>query len=205
MTDPKVYRSHAVPAERELRMPDGTPLGMGILGAMKFDAIRRVLDHAARAATAKANLHNAEAAVAHALIGRERARNQLEHIDQILEEDTAQFEQGLEIARLRRRLEKIELEDEIAEREARRARMRAATGNANNSVSDGVSNDEFALFMADLKRLPELAQAVAAAKEAITKNAGGTDKLSEADKQLLEILDAMLQGFMAKRAGQTAL
>src|ERR1700687_4835496 len=142
MSDSKIYKPDMLPAERELRMPDGTPLGLGILGAARFSAIRRVLDSAARAAMAKANFHNAETAVASSLVGRERARRQLENIEEICADDEARFKEGAEIASLRRRLEKMELEDQIADRQARRAKLRGAGGQT-GAQAGGVAQDEF--------------------------------------------------------------
>ena len=204
MADMKIYKPDTLPAEREVRMPAGTPLGLGILGAARFAAIRRVLDYAAGAATAKANFHNAEAAVASSLVGRERARRQLENIEEICDDDVARFKAGAEIGSLRRRLEKMEVEDQIADREARRDKLRGVSGQP-GAKSGGVAKDEFAAFMDDLKRLPEVINAVSSAKEQIIKKAGGTDKLSKSDKAACDMFDAMLQGFMSKRAGETAL
>jgi hypothetical protein len=200
----KIVKAEIFLPERELRMPDGTPLGLGILGAAKFSAIRRVLDYAARAEYAKANLHTAQAATASALVARERARNQLSNINEICEDDTKRFTEGAEILSLRRRLEKIELEDQIADREARRERLRGATKDQQAQVG-GMARDDFAAFISDLQRLPEVAKAVSAAKEQIVKNAGGEEKMSEADKAVCDMFDAMLQSFASKKAGDTAL
>jgi hypothetical protein len=185
-------------------MPEGTPLGLGILGAAKFSAIRRVLEHANRAALAKANLHTAEGTIARALVGREIAREQLRNVGTICEEESDRIREGAMNAKLLRRLERMELEDRIAEKESQRAKLRGGTGSAEKE-SAGVAPDDFVSFMSDLKRMPEIIKAVSDAKEQVIKNAGGEDKLSEADKQACEMLDAMMQSFMAKKAEDSVL
>lgn len=193
------------PESRELQMPAGTPFGVGILGAARFAAIRRVLEHATRAAQAKANFHAAEAAVATSLVNREVAREQLRHIDEIRAEAAAQITEGARIAGLRRRLETMQLEDEIAEAEARRAQARARTTNAAPEVKGGVARDEFADFIDQLRRLPEVMREAAKAKAQIIAEAGGEEKLSESERQMCEMFDVMTQSFMSKKAGDAAL
>jgi hypothetical protein len=192
------------PDSHELRMPAGTPLGLGILGAARFSAIRRVLDHAARAAHAKANLHIAEAAIARAIVWREVAREQLRNIDIIREEEANRITEGAQIAKLRRQLERMELEDQVFEAEARRAKLRTSTPNRPNGGS-GTAQDEFTAFIRELQKVPDLAKAISSVKEQIVRNAGGEDKVCEADRQVCELLDSMFLAFMSKKAGETAL
>ncbi|HEY1615604.1 MAG TPA: hypothetical protein VGF97_18140 [Rhizomicrobium sp.] len=200
----KITRGEILPPEaREVGMPPGTPLGLGILGAAKFAAIRRVLEQAQRAARAKANFIDAEGEVANAITRREAAREQLNHLDTIRSFEANRIrlaheslvEQG-EIAKLERRLQKMALEDEIAGKEA--VRRRAA---GRDQASDaGVPADAFADFIADMKRMPEVVKAATAVKEQIIREAGGEDKLSEVGQQSVEMVDALMNAFLQKQA-----
>jgi hypothetical protein len=200
----KVMRGEVIPPEtRPLTMPHGTPLGLGILGAARFSAIRRVLDSYERARRAQVAAIDAEGEVAHALVRRTVAHTQLRNIDAIIEDEENRIAEAAQIAKLRRELERMEVEDAIAEKKARRRKL--AGGGENADATSGVANDDFAAFMDDLKRMPAMVQAVQAAKDQIVKDAGGEDKLSEAQKQACEMFDAMLQAFISKKAGDTAL
>jgi hypothetical protein len=199
-------RTQILPADSHaLEMPSGTPLGLGILGAARFSAIRRVLEQATRAANAKANLHAAESAVAVALVNREVAREQLRNIDVICDEAAAQITEGARIASLRRQLETMELEDRVAEAEARREQIRARKGGDGSARKGGVVKDEYADFIDQLRRMPEVVSEAAKAKAQVIAEAGGEDKLSEAQRQMCEMFDAMTQSFMSKKAGDAAL
>jgi hypothetical protein len=200
----KVVKGEILPYDsHELRMPAGTPLGLGILGAARFSAIRRVLDHAARAAQAKASLHHAEAVVARALVAREVAREQLRNLDTILEDEADRITTGVRIAKLRRRLELIEAEDQVAEAEARREKKRGTTSAA-RQASPGAVEDEFGALLRDLQKVPGLAKAIGAVKEQIVQDAGGEEKLSEGLQQACGMLDGLLLSILSKRAGETA-
>ena len=202
----KTPRSEILPAESHaLEMPSGTPLGLGILGAARFSAIRRVLEQATRAANAKANFHASESAVAISLVNREVAREQLRNLDTIREEAAAQITEGARIASLRRRLEIMALENQVAEAEARREQVRARTGKEGSEQKGGVVKDEFADFIEQLRRMPEVVSEAAKAKAQVIAEAGGADKLSEAQSQMCEMFDAMTQSFMSKKAGDAAL
>jgi hypothetical protein len=202
----KTPKTEIFPAEsHELEMPSGTPLGLGILGAARFSAIRRVLEQATRAANAKANLHAAEGAVAVSLVNREVAREQLRNIDVIREEAAAQITEGARIASMRRQLEIMELEDRVAEAEARREQVRARKGSDGSEQKGGVVKDEFADFIEQLRRMPEVVSEAAKAKAQVIAEAGGEDKLSDAQRQMCEMFDAMTQSFMSKKAGDAAL
>lgn len=191
------------PASRGVRVPVGTPFGLAILGAARFNAIRRVIEQYERALRAQEAAYMAEGAAATAMARREVAREQLNHLDEFRSEESDRIQHVITTTKLRRRLELMELEDQIAEREARRA----ASGRASTDPSSAAKPqpDEFSAFMDDLRKLPEIAKAVAAAKEQIIKQAGGEEKLSEAQRTVCEMFDAMLQSFMSKRAGEAAL
>ena len=192
------------PETRELRMPNGTPLGLGFLGAARFAAIKRVIDSYERARRAQAGAIEAEGEVANALVRKGVALTRLHNLKTIVEDEENRITEAAQIGKLRRELERMELEDEIAEKKARRAKLSGAAVNAGGKT-EGVASDDFASFMDDLKRMPEMVKAVQDAKAQIIKDAGGEDKLSEAQKQACEMFDAMLQAFMSKRAGESAL
>jgi hypothetical protein len=179
------------PESRELRMPSGTPLGLGFLGAARFSAIRRVLDHATRAAEAKANYHAAEGAIATALVHREVAREQLLHLDAIRDEVGRKITEGAYIAQLERRLKIIELEDKVAEREAART-AKSAAAQPSSAKPAAAASDKFASILDDLKRIPELAKTAAGVKAQIIQDAGGEDKLDEGQRTMLETIDAII-------------
>jgi hypothetical protein len=203
------------PGQREVRMPAGTPFGLGFLGAARFSAIQRVLEHAERAARAKAAFHDARGAIADAIVREVGAVEQLNHLDTIREQTAdrirhahaAQLRQeqaaieAEEIAALGRKLKKIELEEEVRAKEARLKKSRDASESAER---DAFARDEYAEFMEGLKKFPEIMQAAAEMKAQIIKSAGGEDKLTEAHKNMLDMIDAMMQSFMAKKASDSA-
>jgi hypothetical protein len=180
------------PEFRELQMPSGTPFGLAFLGAARFSAIRRVLDHATQAAQAKANFHTAEGAVANALVHREAAREQLVHLDTIRDEVGRKITEGAYIAQLERELRIIELEDQVAERRAARAAKAAVSQPTGAQKPAGGASDKFASILDDLKRIPELAKTAAAVKAQIIADAGGEDKLDEGQRTMLETIDAII-------------
>lgn len=202
--DSKIVRGQVLPPEaRDATMPAGTPLGLGFLGAARFAAIRRVLDQAQRAAQSKAGLLDAQGEIANAYVRREVAREQLAHLDTIRDHEADRIRIAREsqranekLEKLRRRLEEMELEDRIAEREAARKR---ATGR-NQDATGGVAKDVFADFMDELKRMPDVMKAASDVKEQIIREAGGADKMDEAAKQRVEMIDALLATFMNKYA-----
>jgi hypothetical protein len=195
-----IVKTEILPPADQLSMPVGVPLGLGILGAAKFNAIRRVLEHAARAADAKANLHHSEAAVARALVGREVAREQLRNIDTICGDEADRIQTGARINKLARQLEIMEIEDRVAEATARRKLAGTAA-----AAAEATAPDEYQSFLNDLSRIPDILKSVAQVKGQIVANAGGEDKLAESDRATIEMLDAMMQAFMSKKAGDTVL
>ncbi|HTT98824.1 MAG TPA: hypothetical protein VMF58_12295 [Rhizomicrobium sp.] len=195
-----------LPAESHaLEMPAGTPLGLGILGAARFSAIRRVLEQAARAANAKAQLHAAEGAVSNALVNREVARERLRRVDEICQEAGDQITDGVKIARMRRKLEIMKMEDDVAEAEARRAGAKTNKAAVEDVAKPTAAKDDVAEFIDQIGRLPQIVQAVEKAKAQLIADAGGQDKLSEAQLQVCEMFDAMTQAFLSKKAGDAAL
>lgn len=199
----KILHGQIVPAEaRGVRMPSGTPLGLGILGAMKFAAISRVIDQYERALRSKDAAIAAEEAVARSIVRREDAIGQLHRLDTIREEASDRIVELAATAKLRRRLERLQLETQVAEEEARLNRVKGASNDGDQKTA---ATDEFSAFVNDLKKMPDIVKAVAAAKEQIIKDAGGTDKLTEAQTQACELFDAMLQSFISKKAGDAAL
>jgi hypothetical protein len=194
------------PAPRELRMPQGTPLGLGFLGAARFAAIKRVIEAYERARRAEATAIDAEAAVAEAHVRRGVALTHLHSLPVICASEEDRIAEGAELERLRRELERLELEDQIADRKARRAKI-AGEGSQRSAISPdgGVAQDDFAAFMSDLRRMPEVVQAVQQAKAQVVRDAGDEAHLSEPQRQICDTLDAMLQSFMSKKAEETAV
>jgi hypothetical protein len=182
-------------------MPSGTPLGLGFLGAARFSAIRRVLDHATRAAEAKANYHAAEGAVATALVHREVAREHLRNLDTIRQDAADKITEGAYLGRLERKLKIMEAEDQVAEREAARAKARGAV----QTKVPTDKPDKFAAIVADLKRIPELAKTSAMVKAQIIADAGGEDKLDEGQRTMIETIDAIIAAVVQKNAEDTVL
>lgn len=195
---PVAVRPQVLPSEytQEMRMPAGTPFGVGALGVMRYAAIRRVLEEYERARIAKARAHEAEAAEADALVGREQARERLRNIGMIREGEANRIrnlyndaEDAAEIVKLTRRLEKLELEDKIA---VTQARLDARKGPA----AEGGKRDEHAEFVAAIGRIPALVQAARAAKANIGAEGG---EPSPADEDIKEQIDAMVQSWVAKQ------
>lgn len=204
MASDRMFQGEVLPPESQgVRVPVGTPLGLAILGAARFSAVRRVIEQYERALRAQEAAYLAEGAVATAMARREVAREQLKHLDAFRDEEAERIRHVIAAAKLRRRLELMELEDQVGEREARRA---GANRGSTETVSDAEPKpNEFSAFMDDLRNLPEIAKAVAAAKAQIVTQAGGEERLSEAERAICEMFDTMLQSFMSKRAGEAAL
>lgn len=205
MNDDKIVRGEVIPPEaRSVQMPAGTPLGLGILGAMKFAAISRVIDQYERALRSKELAIEAEEAVARALVRREVARVSLQQLDTIRDEESNRITELAAVAKLRRKLERLELEDRVAEAEEKQTK-RKPSQESESKAEDHRPPDEFTSFMDDLRKMPDIVKAVAAAKDQIIRDAGGEDKLSESQRQACDLFDAMLQAFMSKKAGDAAL
>ena len=199
----RMFQTEVLPPEsRGVRVPVGTPFGLAILGAARFNAVRRVIAQYERALRAQESAYLAEGAVATALARREVAREQLNHLDDFREEEAERIRHVMTAARLRRRLELMDLEDQVAAREARRA---GASRENIEAAKTEPKPDEFSAFMDDLRKLPEIAKAVTGAKAQIIRQACGEGNLSDAERTICEMFDAMLQSFMSKRAGEAAL
>jgi len=184
-----------------MRMPAGTPLGIGLLGSMRLSAIRRVYEHAQRAAAAKASYHDAQGAVADALTRREAAFEQLENIDIIRADVADGIIEGAASNKLRRKRDRLQLEAEVEALEAA-ARQRRATA-AQPSVPNAATppqQDEFNQTLVLLRRMPEVAKAAADVKAEIVRSAGGDDRLTEADRDMLATIDAIVQSATSRQA-----
>jgi hypothetical protein len=192
------------PGIREVSMPAGTPFGLGFLGAARFSGIRRVLEHAALAAQAKANFHNSEAAVATSLVNREVAREELRNVDVIRKAAADRITEGAYIGSLERKLRILELEDQVAEREAARRQARAPRQEP-GQTAERTAKDRFDDIIADLKKIPELAKTASAVKEQIVRDAGGEDKLDEGQRVVIDTIDAIIAGVLQKQAEGTIL
>lgn len=203
--EPRIVRGEVLPPEgRRLLMPAGTPFGIAVLGAMKFNAIRRVIDQYERALRSKEIAILAETAVARALVARELAREQLLALDTLRENERDRIESGVALEKMRRRLEHLEIEERLIEAEERKSRGSKLAKEASPDHTSE-TRDEFSAFVSDLAKLPGVVAAAAAAKAQIVKDAGGEDKLTESGRQACDMLDTMLQSFISKKAGDTAL
>lgn len=201
----------ALSPTQELRMPDGTPLGLGFLGSARFAAIRRVLDQAQRAAQSKAALVDAVNEIGNAYVRRGIVLEQLENLDTIRSTEADRIRIAYEsqlraehLAKLKQELEQLELEDQIAAKRMARAKAQAAASGAlqaaNNSGQLAPKPDEFALLINDISRIPEVMKVAAAVKAEIVKDAGGEERLTQAQKEMVELIDVLLTSFMQKQA-----
>lgn len=202
---PIAIRPQVLPPEstNDIHMPSGTPLGLGVFGAMKYAAIRRVLEEYEKARRAKDLAHRAEAGEADALVEREIARERLRNIGTILEDEAnrirhaydarlreeADAKEVAEIAKLRRSLEKLEIQERIDIVQAR-------SDTRKSQDSDKTTRDEQAEILATIARVPPLMDAVRAAKAQIDATGNGSDE----DQGIKDVLDALAQSFVAKHA-----
>lgn len=218
----KLVSAHIIPPEpRELRVPPGTPLGLGILGAARFSALRRIFEHAERAARAKAGYHNSLASMANARIAEEAAFEQLNHLDAVRRHtaDRIHFAyeeqrrneaaarraeaaaiEADEIAALRRKLDRMEVEEEFAARRAKRANERATAA----AQASGATSREDALT-SWLGRVPDFVKKAEAAKEEITRDAGGDEHMTDGQRAIIDTIDAIVQAVLSKKVEDTAL
>jgi hypothetical protein len=204
-----VVHSEVLPPEArgQLTMPAGTPLGLGFLGAMRFEAIRRVLESYERALRSAEAVRDAETAHNAALARRAVSHEQLLNLDVIrkIERDRIQMEstritgesvrikEEAEIAGMRRKLEKLEVEGKLVTKQAQLDRLRSGT-DANEQ------EDEFSELITQLRQMPGIADAMLKTKEDIVKKFGGEDKLGEEGQQLIETMNALINATLQKRA-----
>ncbi len=210
MTDTKkelIVRGETLPpASRvEVEMPEGTPLGLGFLGAMRFDAIRRVLDHYQLALRSAVQVRDAEAEYYNALARRARSHEQLMNLDTIRETErtrlfmeAARVEEEAAIAKLRRTLQHLELETSIAEQQGKLQKAKEQHNKPDKKEMPVEIKDEFTDLFAQLRRLPDLAKAMIAVKGEIIKEYGGEDKLGEEGQQLIDALNALSNAVVQK-------
>ena len=172
---PKVVKDQEILSRErhELRLPAGTPFGIAILGAARFSAMRRVFEQAERAALAKASFHDAQGAIADAITRREASFEQLNHLDTIRKNTADRIQAAYdaerdmeELARLRRQLEKMEVENQIHQ-------LRAARGGPKTEDRFAPSPSEEEEILAWFAKVPNFVKHAEAAKAEIIKNAGG--------------------------------
>jgi hypothetical protein len=176
---------------RSPRMPSETPFGLGFLGEAKFDAIRRVIEARERAIRAVTAHVDAEASVDEALrrraIGLDRLRNVGNELEQIREAE----EELAALSKLKRRLERVQLEEQIEVAEARRRAVGAAP------TTPAAKSDPYEQFVGTLGRIPGVVASARRAKDDIIQAAGGEAGLSPEDQDLIAAIDQMLQEFIA--------
>lgn len=216
---PTVLRGEIIPPEarhKSVQMPDGTPLGLGFLGAMKFDAVRRVFDSYERALRAAESARDAEAAHHNAVTRREVAKEQLLNLDTIREAERNRIlneskrmvteaeraKEEAELEKLRRKLAKIELQVQIAEKNGQLERVKAKYEARDRQQSP---KDEFTDLLEELKRMPDIAQALIATKANIVKQFGGEENLGEEGQQLIDSLNSIISATIQKRASDKLL
>lgn len=186
---------------QELRLPAGVPLGIAVLGAARFNAVRRVFEQAERAAAAKAAYHDAQGAIADAITRREAAFEQLSNLDIVRGETSRRMRAAAaaaqeldEIAALKRQLEKMELEDRI-----RQVRGAAAPKPEPREQPTPSEEEE---ILAWFGKVPNFVKHAEAAKDEIIKNAGGADNVSDSLRAVCETLDAIVQAILSKKQEQ---
>lgn len=183
------------PENRGVRMPDGTPLGLGFLGAAKFNAVGRVLDAYERALRSAISARNAEADHMDAKVRLAIAHERLNQVPLFRQAEARRIEREVEIAEMRGELERLQLQQQISEAKQLRTKQQTEERQA-KADSDA---DQFTAFMNDLKRLPEMLKACARAKEDIIRDAGGEDKLSDAQRNMCDFIDAWLESLYNQR------
>ena len=200
MTDTKkelMVRDETLPpANRvEVQMPEGTPLGLGFLGAMRFDAIRRVLDHYELALRSAVQVRDAEGEYYKALARRAQSHEQLLNLETIRETERAKLFLEADrvagdslIAKLQQQLEQLELETKIAEQQAK---LQKVKGGQEDKIEPVEVKDGLTDLIVEMRRLPALAEAMIAVKEEIVKKYGGEDKLGEEGQQLIDTVNAL--------------
>ena len=184
----------------DLRMPAETPLGLGILGAAKFAAIRRVIEHRERALRAIGAMVEAEASVGDAIVRRETVREQLRNIDTICSDERNRIVFGhdmrkmqheaqlelMEIEKIQRQLRKLELEEQLAQARSRTQQPTAQAEPAPLPAAPPPADpmDEAART---IQAIPGLGEVLRRAKDDIHRAAGGD--AGESETQLLAFCD----------------
>ena len=201
-----VVHGEVLPPESRtgLQMPDGTPLGLGFLGAMRFDAIRRVLDYYERALRSAVAVRDAEAEHFNAIARRTVSHEQLTNLDVIraverkrIQTEAERIEDEAKIAALKRTVEQLDLEAKVIEKQGQLERTKAKYGEGGQPAA---AKDEYAELLDELRRLPDIAAAMVSVKADIIKKFGGEDKLGEEGQQLIDSLNALINATIQKRA-----
>lgn len=208
-----IVHGEIVPPEtREVgvHMPRETPLGLGFLGAMRFAAIRRVLEareHALRAAIIN---NDAEAEHNNSLVRRGVAHEQLLNLNVIRQAEAHRIlteaervREEAEIAKMRRSLEKLELEAKIAEKKGQLERVTKRYGGGEQDQPQ----DDYTELLDEIRRMPQIADTVVKVKADILKKFGveTEDELGEQGKQLIESLNALVNATIQKRSESRVL
>jgi hypothetical protein len=216
MTEPKdigIVHGELVPSEsREaaVRMPHDTPLGLGFLGAMRFAAIRRVLEYREQALRAAIINNDAEAEHNNSLVRRAVSHQQLLNLDIIRGAETQRIltaaecvREEAEIARLQRTVEKLELQTKIAQKEDQLERAKARYGKNEQDEP----KDDYSELLDEIRRMPQIADTVVKVKADILKKFGveTEDELGEQGKQLIESLNSLVNATILKRSESRVL
>lgn len=172
-----------------MQMPSETPLGIGILGELRFDAIRRVIAARERALRAIEAHLDAETDVDRAIMRRAIALDQLRNVDLHIARATAEADELAHLAGLKRRLERLQLEEQIAIVEER------SRGRGGASAQLRTSRQR---FLDVLAAIPEVAKTARDAKDELVRQAGGIDQLTNEDQEHLSAIDQIFQEFIAR-------
>ena len=179
-------------SRRTLEMPAETPFGLGFLGEARFDAIRRVIEARQRTLRAIEAHIDAEADVDRALVRRAISLDQLRNVGSYVQHANNEAEELAFLGKLHRELERVKLEEQIAQ-------VRARTNGSGAPPKANEKPDDYKAFVDVLTKMPGVVEATRKAKEDIIAQAGGEDRLTDEDRDLLAAIDQMLQEFIAKQ------
>jgi hypothetical protein len=201
MTAPKpnqIVRTEILPPETRdvrIRMPEGTPLGVAFLGRMRFAAIRSVIESYELTLRAMTVAKDAETELKGSIIRNAVVDEQLRNLDDIRDAEAERIRGEAELAKLRRKLDRLELEAKIAEKEGQLARVKGKY----SSDEPSNSSDHWTELVADLNRMPGIAQAIVVTRKAVIKKFGGEENLTDADRQFIEQIDAISNATVRQR------
>jgi hypothetical protein len=203
---PMIVQGEIVPAEQRavLHMPTGTPLGLGVFGAMRFDAIRRVLDHYTIALQSAVLAVDAEEEYKRRLAARDGVRELSLHIEAVraierlkIRTEADRLERTREIEALQHELARLELQTKIAEQSVLLERAKGKLGTEEPELE--AAKDDYDRLIQGMQRLPGIAEAYIATRDGIVAKFGGEDKLGDDGKQMIETLNAFMSGAIQKR------
>jgi hypothetical protein len=201
-----IVRGDVLPPEnresQSLDMPKGTPMGLGFLGAMRFDAIKRVLTHYEQALRAAALANDAESERNNSLVRRAVSHEQLLNLGTIRQAEVDRIRHASDVAEFRRQIEKLELQTELLQKQAKYDQLNEKFG---GTATEDKAKGVFEEALKDIREMPAAARIVAGVKEQIIADRGGEDRLTDADRALLEQIDGVLSAAINKRAEQNLL